>query len=342
MTDVEKLSMKLHLDRVKTLINPELLLQSLGFTISMNSQGEIRCPCKIHNGDGKTSFRFKKSNNTFSCFSHFCHETYGADVVALVRSVKKCSFLEAVEYLSNFVGVPYSPKEFTEEDYFNISSKKFISKMKQPSPKKVETESDFWLSEENLEGLVKNRSLYFFNRGISQETLDKFEVGGFCLDGVVRATIPIRDEDNKLVGMSSRVDELYQHPKDTPKYSLLRNFNKTEHLYGLNVVKETPVKKIFLLEGFTGVWRFYDAGVSSVCCMGISLSPKQRYLLSKYFDECIIVFDGDDAGYSGAYRVDKFLHGFIKSQIITLPVGVEPSNMSIESILNLYSIYIEG
>jgi len=330
-------ALKVHIDRIKTLIDGESLLQVLGFQIGMQNNHEIRCACLIHGGDGLTSFRYKKSNNTFSCYSHHCQETYGSDVIALVRAVKNISFIEAVEYLADFTGVSLDSIELTDKDILLFKEKHFLKESKQIQQfenvvSNNENKSSS-ISEEDINGFILDRDDYFISRGFSKSTLDLFEVGTTRVfrEGP-RETIPIRDDEGKFVGMSCRIgmDEY----GDFPKYRLLKDFNKSSYLYGLNLAKNSLDKfnyTLILTEGFTDVWAFYEIGVPiAVCSMGVSISNVQRYLLSKYVNKCIVFYDGDEPGVEGTKRVVNFLKNFIKVIPFYPEKGFEPSKYSKE------------
>jgi DNA primase len=327
-SDIE---LRILIDTVKGLIDGEALLQALGFTISVSNSHEIRCACIIHGGDGVTSFRYKVSTNTFSCFSQHCHEKYGHDVIALVRAVKNVSFIESLEYLCDFVGVSFEGLELSEKDIL-LFKERVLLKESQNIKKFDEFTSnteqkEATISESTIKKFISNRSDYFLNRGFSLNTLDKFEIGStsYFKEGP-RETIPIRDENGVFVGMSSR---LTFESEDVPKYRILKDFDKNSHLYGLHVAKnyrEEFHSTVILTEGFTDVWAFSEIGIPiAVCSMGTSVSNIQRYLIGKYFDKCIVFYDGDSPGKKGTEKVVSFIKNFVKVIPFYPEDGLEPS-----------------
>lgn len=327
-SDIE---LRLLIDTVKGLIDGESLLQNLGFTISGCNSHEIRCACIIHGGDGITSFRYKVSTNTFSCFSQHCHEKYGHDVIALVRAVKNCSFTEALEYLCDFVGVSFEGLELSEKDILLFKERVLLKESK--NIKKFDEftsnsdQKEATISESTISKFVSNRSNYFQARGFSTSTLDRFEVGttSYFKEGQ-RETIPIRDENGAFVGMSSR---LAFESEEIPKYRILKDFDKNSHLYGLFVAKnyrEQFNNTVILTEGFTDVWAFNEIDIPiAVCSMGTSVSNIQRYLIGKYFDKCIVFYDGDGPGKKGTEKVISFIRNFVKVVPFYPEDGLEPS-----------------
>jgi CHC2 zinc finger len=73
------------------------LLESLGFEVNERTK---RCACILHGGSNRSAFSWTESG-LWKC--HSCGA--GGDRIALVRVAKKCSFREAVEFLSVLAGV---------------------------------------------------------------------------------------------------------------------------------------------------------------------------------------------------------------------------------------------
>jgi DNA primase len=248
-------SFKDKLSYIKSSIDPEYLLNSLGFTKTSETNKEIRCVCIIHGGDNKTAFRFNKTTNTWVCFTHKCHERYGNDVIGLVKAVTGKKFMEAVEYLFQFSG-NLDGVDFIEERrkreidnfvnyYSNIDTK----------PKSV--------NESSLKSFVSLGANYFLGQGFSKKAMDHFEIGHGWVDkqGIIRSVIPIRDDMGELQAYSLR-DERSEDIDDDRKYILTSGFNKQDCLYNMNNAQaygeELP---IIVVEGFKSVWRLYDYGI---------------------------------------------------------------------------------
>jgi len=176
------------LDRLKENIDPRYLVESLGFNIVRETAKELRGTCQIHGGDNKTAFRFNKETRTWICFSHRCHETFGADIIGLIKGALDVDFVGAMKYLENIVG------DIDGSRYVEYKRKKerelFIRSRKATQPKSS------IVTEECLKQFKPFRSKYFVKQGFTAETLDHFEVAGGYTDvgGLIRDIIPIRDD----------------------------------------------------------------------------------------------------------------------------------------------------
>ena len=339
------LAMREKIDDIKDAVDGHSLLQTLGFDIKRETGDELRCSCIIHGGDNITSFRFKKSTKHFSCYSHGCHEE-GSDVIALVRAVRKVSFQEALEFLSEHTGIPLDVGNLSEEESAELQAKKSLRSFRRDTDfekklARLEDPNQFDWANQHVKAFAKKRSSYFVERGFTPELLDHFEVGTTTYFGEgPRATILIRDEDGLLVGISSRFegDVPEDQRKFVPKYRNLKSFSKDYYLYNLNTAKEfSPMFEdtLVLVEGYTAVWRLWQAGIPiGVSCMGTHVSEVHRYLLSRHCLRCLIFFDGDVAGIRGQIKAEKTLRGFL--QLVTYnEEGKEPSTYGLEELNDL-------
>lgn len=336
-----KQEFRYRLDRLKESVDPRYLVESLGFNIMRETAKELRGPCIVHGGDNKTAFRFNKETKTWVCFSHRCHEIFGADVIGLVQAVLDVDFLGAVKYLENLVG------DIDSSNYIEYKRKKerelFIRSKKNNQPRSS------IVTEECLLQFKPFRSKYFVKQGFTAETLDHFEVAGGYTDGggLIRDIIPIRNDENKLVAYSFR--DIWNFTDYDNKYIHTLNFNKDKVLYNLNNAKEhTKNKPLIVVEGFKSVWRFYQCGINNVvACMGASVSPGQRNLLYTYaLNGVIIMFDNDGPGFSGCIKVCEDIRGKIDVTPVFITEtdkdgkGLDPADLSKEVVYNYLKGYI--
>jgi len=59
--------------------------------------------CPIHGGDRADAFSWHLDRSIWKCFSRECEAEYGADIIGLIRGIKKCNFGEAVSFISKFI-----------------------------------------------------------------------------------------------------------------------------------------------------------------------------------------------------------------------------------------------
>ena len=69
--------------------------------------------------------------------------------------------------------------------------------------------------------------------------------------------------------------------------------------------------------------------------MGCSMSGPQEELLARYFESAVIVLDGDDAGRTGAEDISNRLKHRLFVQVVTIPQGKQPDQLSAEELTDL-------
>jgi DNA primase len=93
-----------------------------------------------------------------------------------------------------------------------------------------------------------------------------------------------------------------------PKWLHSKGFKK-EHLYGLNVARDSIIRErtVFLVEGQGDVWRMHEAGYSnSVGIFGAAISDEQLIILEEIgVMNVVILTDYDDAGNKAANQIIK-------------------------------------
>jgi hypothetical protein len=339
----DQLSFRDRIDSVKQIIDPAFLLEQLGFTVESESTKEIRAACLIHGGDNTTSFRVNKELNTWVCFSHKCHETYGNDLFGLVRAINKCTFMQALEFLEDLTGSR------------NVSRDKLIlykqRKEKQEFIRQsnIVSEKSSIVNESRLKFYKPYRSSLFLIDGFKEETLDYFEVaGGYSdKDGLLRDIIPIRNHKGDLVAYSLR--DIRRNVEYHKKYKLTPGFDKDTVLYNLNNIKDLIQEKILIIvEGFKSVWRLYELGIKNVvACMGSGITTGQVNLLCTYAHQGVcFFFDNDYAGASAIGRSFDLLNGkmplFVEiiTEVNEDGEGLDPAELTDEQIFYYMKDYM--
>jgi DNA primase len=129
----------------------------------------------------------------------------------------------------------------------------------------------------------------FFERGLSYETLEYFEVGYSKLKD--RIVIPVRDQQYKLVGFIGRAVYDYQEPR----YLYNKGFKRANVLFNIQNAKKYD--SCIIVEGSTDAMKVHQSGFPNVvAALGAKMSDNHFAMLRKYFDEIIIFSDNDGAG----------------------------------------------
>lgn len=343
-SDKEWQEFKYNLEKLKEIVDPRYLVESLGFSVSRETAKEVRGACKVHGGDNKTSFRFNKETRSWVCFSHKCHDIFGNDVIGLIKASLNVEFNGAVEYLESLVGELGKSGLDSIEYRRKKEREAFVKSRKDTKPKSS------IVTEDCLKQFKPFRSNYFKNKGFKKETLDFFEIAGGYTDsrGFVRDIIPIRNDKGELAAYSMRdISDLGDYDF---KYILTKDFDKDKVLYNLyNAKNNIKDKPLIIVEGFKSVWKFYEYGIHNVVAvMGSFIGPGQRNLLYTYALNGIIVimFDNDGPGSYGCVKACEELRNKLDVKPIFMTEvdeegnGLDPSDLDKEVVYRYLKKFI--
>ena len=278
-------------------------------------------PCPVHGGDSPRAFHADLSRNVWHCFSQ-CRR--GGNQLDFVACKEDIAVREAALRLQQaFVGegipppgkIPDSPPDQTTPVK---SPQERQGKVPDPGEGNPPLKVHLKLKREHPH-LVKGR-------GLTPETLEHFGIG-YCSKGIMRGTIaiPIHDERGNLVAYAGR----RLKPSDIEtwgKYKLPKGFRKELVLFNLHRAKNEDF--LILVEGYFSVFSLYQLGYTNVVAvMGCEISDHQAELLAQ-FKEVIVLFDGNQAGWSGAEAVKQKLSSRTTVRIARLPSGFEPEDLS--------------
>ena len=293
------------------------------FLKAINCPVSDRIPCPVHCG-GNTSACSVNGNqglyaNTWHCFSHNCHETFGRDLFGLVRgylSRINCGWTsdgDDVESTKNTEQWIYKILQCNSNDINNIVIDKAVSTKKW---------YPFSYSKEYLRKWLKIPSSFYIKKGYSEDTLYKYCVGDCFEYGnfYKRAVVPIFGASEKSIAFTARslldkcelCNMFHVGPCPTnnfPAYVKWRHFNleSKNTLYNfydnLNLLRK--YKTVIIVESPGNTLRLEDAGIPfSVCTFGASIKAGQANLLLKNgIDKWIVLYDNDQAGIAGANRI---------------------------------------
>lgn len=156
-------------------------------------------------------------------------------------------------------------------------------------------------------------------RNLTLDIIRRWDIGYNGAKG--RVSIPIRDLDGRLVGYSGRA--FFEGQK--PKFLHSKGFQRDLFLFG----EHTAVKggTGYLVEGFFDVIRLQEWGYSAVAVLGTSISNVHLEKLARFYNEVVILFDGDSAGRTGAAPVAERIATRLPMRTVQLPEGVDPDEL---------------
>jgi len=123
-----------------------------------------------------------------------------------------------------------------------------------------------------------------------------------------RLMFPIIDVRGNVIAFGGRI---IRKDSDAAKYlnspeTLI--FNKRKNLFGLNLAKKTKQKYLILVEGNIDVVSLHQYGFdNAVASLGTSLTEEQATLISRYAEEVVLIYDGDEAGQRATQRAIPIL-----------------------------------
>jgi DNA primase len=219
---------------------------------------------------------------------------------------------------------------------------------------------------------------YFVERGFTEETISKFELGyaldewqaftdkaikeGYKIDlleqtGLTivkenktfdrfkgRVLFPIHSMSGRILGFGGRI---LGNDKKAAKYlnspeSLV--YNKSKVLYGLYFAKQDIAKEdnCFLVEGYTDVIQMYQTGVKNVVSSsGTALTPEQIRLINRLTKNITVLFDGDAAGLRASIKgIDLILEQGMNVRVCSFPDGEDPDSFSKNNSLQQLKSYL--
>ncbi|MFB4166500.1 DNA primase [Virgibacillus sp. JSM 102003] len=286
--------------------------------------------CPFH-GENTPSFSVTQEKQIFHCFG--CGK--GGNVLTFLMEMEDYSFYEALKFLADRSGVDLpdtgmnNETSMSEENQNILSAYEWITKLYHHLLR---------YTKDGKEGYQ-----YFKDRGITDETIDVFQLGfapnvkdftaeflqkkGFHQQILVKAGLlslnddhsvtdrfrgrvifPIRNHLGKAIGFGGRTIG-----DQEPKYlnsSESELFQKGRILYNFDLAKKNIRKQneAVLFEGYMDVISAYQAGVkNAVATLGTSLTESQAKLLRRYVDTVIICYDADNAGTEATYKAAVLL-----------------------------------
>ena len=281
--------------------------------------------CPFHS-EKTPSFSVSADKQIYKCFG--CGKGGGA--INFVMELDNLPFRDAVVLLAKRAGL-----EVPDSGY-SAGAKERREKLLAINKQAARAFHRWLYTPEGAEGLA-----YLQRRGLSRRTLTSFGLGfapnrwdaliqelgqqgydkrdlldaGLAVnnqDGRIydrfrnRVMFPIIDIRGEVIGFGGRVMDdstpKYLNSPDTPVY------NKSRNVFALNIAKKSKAGRVILTEGYMDTISLHQAGFdSAVASLGTSLTPEHAQLLSRYFPEAIIAYDGDGAGVSAAQRAIPLL-----------------------------------
>ena len=124
-----------------------------------------------------------------------------------------------------------------------------------------------------------------------------------------RLMFPIIDVRGNVIGFGGRI----MNNKDPNAAKYLNSpetliFNKRKNLFALNLAQKSKLGYLILVEGYMDAIALHQYGFDcAVASLGTALTEDGANLLSKYTDQVVLIYDGDNAGQKAAQRAIPIL-----------------------------------
>ncbi|MBT0606637.1 DNA primase [Aequorivita echinoideorum] len=297
----------------------------------------------------------------------------GGNVVAFLMEHEHFTYPEAIKYLAKKYAIEIEETQQTSEEKEQAN----------------ERESLYLVSEfaknyfhntllKTEEGKAIGLS-YFKERGFTDETIKKFELGyspdswdaftahaikkGYKLEflektglSIVkdekqfdrfkgRVMFPILSMSGRTLGFGGRIltsDKKAAKYLNSPESDI---YHKSKVLYGIFQAKQSIAKEdnCYLVEGYTDVIQFHQTGIHNVVSSsGTALTAEQIRLINRLTKNITVLFDGDAAGLRASLRgIDLILEQAMNVKICTFPEGEDPDSFARKNSLEELTIYLE-
>ena len=284
--------------------------------------------CPFH-GEKTASFSVNPDKGIYYCFG--CHK--GGGSINFMMELEGLSYPDAVRSLAKRAGM-----EVPEDEQYQSRYKQ------QERLWALHKEAARFFHSQLYSPIGQNALNYALGRGMSRSILTTFGVGYApdSWDSMVKAMkakgyTEQELKDSGLVTVSQKNGNLFdrfrdrlmfpiidvrgnviafggrtvKNDKDIAKYlnspeTLI--FNKRKNLFGLNLAKKTKLGSMILVEGTIDVVALHQYGFNTaIASLGTSLTDDQAALLSRYTEQVVLIYDGDEAGQRATQRAIPML-----------------------------------
>ena len=285
--------------------------------------------CPFH-GEKTASFSVSPDKGIYYCFG--CHK--GGGVINFQMEIEGLSYPDAVRALAKRAGMEVPEDEQYQSKYrqqerlwalHKEAARFFHSQLYAPvgqqalqyalgrgMPKNVLTRFGIGYAPDSWSALVDALRQKGYT---DQELRDSGLVTVSKKNGNLfdrfrdRLMFPIIDVRGNVIGFGGRI----MNDKDKTAAKYLNSpetliFNKRKNLFALNLAKKSKLGYLILVEGYMDAIALHQYGFDcAVASLGTALTEDGATLLSKYTDQVVLIYDGDNAGQNATRRAIPIL-----------------------------------
>ena len=285
--------------------------------------------CPFH-GEKTPSFSVAPDKGMFYCFG--CHK--GGGVINFEMEIEGLSYGDAVRALAKRAGLEVPEDEQYQSRYrqqerlwalHKEAARFFHSRLYAPiganalqyatgrgMPKSILTKFGIGYAPDSWTDLVDYlRSKNYTDQELRDSGLVTVsQKNGNLFDRFRdRLMFPIIDVRGNVIGFGGRI--MNSSDKSAAKYlnspeTLI--FNKRKNLFALNLAKKSKLGYLILVEGYMDAIALHQYGFDcAVASLGTALTEDGANLLSRYTDQVVLIYDGDEAGQNATQRAIPIL-----------------------------------
>lgn len=346
------------------------IVDVVGDFVTLKKSGSSYKALSPFTAEKTPSFYVVPSKQIFKDFS----SGKGGDCITFVMEIDGLSYLEALKYLAKKYGIEIKEEERTDEQQEAQNKRESLYIL-------LNYAKEFFVEKLHKSEEGRNIGLtYFKERGFTDETIQKFELGYSIdeWDGLMKASrengynpelleeaglvvtgenktydrfrsrvmFPIHNITGKTIAFGART---LSKDKKQPKYlnsPETELYHKSKVLYGLFQSKQAIRKEdnCFLVEGYTDVISMHQSGVENVVSSsGTALTEDQVKLIKRYTNNVTVLFDGDAAGIRASIRgIDMLLEGDLDVRAVVMPDGEDPDSYSRKLSVSAFRNFVDS
>ena len=284
----------------------------------------------------------------------------GGNAITFLMEHEHYSYPEAIRYLAKKYQIEIEETVQNDEEKKRADEKESLFLVSEYAKNYF---ADILLNSEKGKAIGLS---YFKERGFTDETIKKFELG-YSLDewsaftdtaeskkyeieflektglSIVkdnrkfdrfkgRVMFPIHSMSGRILGFGGRT---LSSDKRAAKYlnspeSII--YHKSKILYGIYQAKQSIAKQdnCYLVEGYTDVISMWQSGIENVVASsGTALSSDQIRLINRLTNNITVLFDGDAAGIRASLRgIDLILEQGLNVKVVAFPQGDDPDSFA--------------
>lgn len=285
--------------------------------------------CPFH-GEKTPSFSVSPDKGIYYCFG--CHK--GGSVINFEMEIEGLSYPDAVRALAKRAGLEVPEDEQYQSRYrqqerlwalHKEAARFFHSRLYAPiganalqyatgrgMPKSILTKFGIGYAPDSWTDLIDYlRSKNYTDQELRDSGLVTVsQKNGNLFDRFRdRLMFPIIDVRGNVIGFGGRI----MNSSDNSAAKYLNSpetliFNKRKNLFALNLAKKSKLGYLILVEGYMDAIALHQYGFDcAVASLGTALTEDGANLLSRYTDQVVLIYDGDEAGQNATQRAIPIL-----------------------------------